>query len=73
MQFIGYQHVIATMWTIADPPAPAIARIVYTELTRSGRPVPDEAAAALHQAVQLLRRADPANPQLWAPYIHLGS
>jgi tetratricopeptide (TPR) repeat protein len=73
MQFLGYQHVIATMWTIADPPGPAIARTVYTELTRSGHPVPDEAAAALHQAVQQLRLTHPASPQLWAPYIHLGS
>jgi len=72
MQFLGYQHVIATMWVIADPPAPMIADAVYTTLAKSGRPETNRAAEALHHAVRSLRQTDPANPFLWAPYIHLG-
>ena len=74
MQFLGYQHVIATMWTIADSPAPRVARTFYTAL----RPDDQQDAAtrtaeALHHAVRELRQAHPADPQLWAPYINLGS
>ena len=72
MQFLGYRHVIATMWTIADPPAPHVADRFYTKLKRDGRPDPERSAEALHQAIRSLRQAVPANPQLWAPYIHLG-
>jgi hypothetical protein len=72
MQLLGYRHVIATMWTIADPPAPMIADTVYTALTNSGNPDATCAAEAIHHAVQLLRRHDPANPLLWAPYVHFG-
>ncbi len=72
MQFLGYRHVIATMWTIADSLAPLIADTVYTDLTKDGHPDPGKAATALHQAVRELRLKHPADPQLWAPYIHLG-
>jgi hypothetical protein len=73
MQFLGYQHVIATMWTIADQSAPQVADTFYTTLTQSSRPDPDLAAKALHQAIRSLRQTDPANPPLWAPYIHVGA
>jgi hypothetical protein len=72
MQFLGYRHVIATMWSIADAPAPRIADILYTALTKNGHPDPENAARALHDAVRQLREEYPADPQLWAPYIHLG-
>jgi CHAT domain-containing protein len=72
MQFLGYRHVIATMWTVADSPAPEVADTVYTKLTEHGSPQPGHAAEALHQAVRSLRGRYPANPLIWAPYIHLG-
>jgi hypothetical protein len=72
MQFLGYRHVIATMWTIADSPAPYVADSVYTTLTLRNNRDPDRAADALHQAVHTLRDADPTDPLLWASYIHLG-
>jgi CHAT domain-containing protein len=72
MQFLGYRHVIATLWTITDSQAPHIADAVYTVITQDGRPDPGRAAEALHHAVQDLRAHHPANPVLWAPYIHLG-
>jgi tetratricopeptide (TPR) repeat protein len=73
MQFLGYRHVIATMWTIADPPAPEVADAVYTELNAGGTPSADHTALAVHRAIQALRRKDPTNPILWAPYTHLGA
>jgi CHAT domain-containing protein len=73
MQFLGYRHVIATMWAIADSPAPDIADAVYTSITGNGAPNANHAAEALHYAIHSLRKADPTNPLLWAPYIHLGA
>jgi hypothetical protein len=74
MQFLGYRHVIATMWTIADSLAPQVADAVYTELTQDGSPEPARAADALHQAIRTLRHEDRTNnPLLWTPYIHLGN
>ena len=68
MQFLGYRGVVATMWTIADSPAPAVADTFYSAV--AGRP--DAASDALHSAASALRRDDPTNPLLWAPYLHLG-
>jgi len=73
MQFLGYRHVIATMWSIADSPAPHVADAVYAELATDGTPDPGHTAQALHQAIHALRRQDPTNPILWAPYTHLGA
>jgi hypothetical protein len=73
MQFLGYRHVIATLWSIADSAAPRIADTVYTALSQDGKPDPGRAAEALHHAIRDLRQANPADPMLWAPYIHLGS
>ena len=42
MQFLGYRHVIATMWTIADSPAPHVADAVYSALIVGGRQTPTE-------------------------------
>lgn len=69
MQLLGYRHVIATMWTIADSPAPEVARNVYARLTTAGQV---QAAQALHRAARALYDSDPASPLLWAPYVHIG-
>ena len=68
MEFLGDRGVVATMWTIADSPAPVIADVFYR--TVAGRP--EAAAEALHRAAGALRREDPTNPLLWAPYLHIG-
>jgi hypothetical protein len=73
MQFLGYRHVIATMWTIFDSPAPHIADTVYTALTQDRAPDPRRTAEALHHAIDALRKTDPTNPLIWAPYIHHGT
>jgi CHAT domain-containing protein len=72
MQFLGYQHVIASLWAIDDRPASAIANSVYSTLTASGTPDPANAAVALHRATHELRSTCPGEPVLWAQYIHLG-
>jgi len=71
MQFLGYRHVVATMWTIADTAAPRVAGLFYGGITRGG-PDSGPSAQALHHAMRSLRQAYPGNPLLWAPYIHLG-
>jgi len=64
MQFLGYSHVIATMWSIADSPAPRFADLFYTALCQDG----NGAASALQYAVSTLRdESDPADPFIWAP------
>ena len=72
MQFLGYRHVIATMWTIADSPAPYVADAVYSALIVGGEADSYRTAEALHRAICALRNAEPTNPLIWAPYIHLG-
>jgi CHAT domain-containing protein len=67
MQFLAYQQVVATLWAIADSPAPHVADAVYATLTRDGTPNPGLTAEALHRAIHGLRNADPTDPLLWAP------
>lgn len=72
MQWLGFRHVLATMWSISDAAAPAVADVVYAALTETASPAPDHAAAALHQAVSTLHSLHPGEPLRWAPYIHIG-
>lgn len=73
MLFLGYRHVIATMWSIGDSDAPEVADTVYTMLTREGKPDARRAAEAVHHAIRALRHSNPASPQTWAPYLHFGA
>ncbi|KAF8608388.1 hypothetical protein BDV93DRAFT_248457 [Ceratobasidium sp. AG-I] len=70
--FAGFRGAIATMWSIDDQDGPTIASEVYKYLMREGK-VPDvtETCAALHEAVQELRRRG-VSPLRWVPFIHLG-
>ena len=69
MQFIGYSHVVATMWSIKDGPAPLAAEAFYTVLSEAGH----DSASALRAAIMRLRaETDPTNPFIWAPYAHYG-
>ena len=80
LQLIGYRHVLATLWSIADAAAPAMADITYAHLLHpdpdhpnpADQPEAARASCALHHAVTYLRQAAPDEPLLWAPYIHLG-
>ena len=72
LKFVGFRHVIASLWSISDTDAPAMAEIIYGHLGAATHPVSDSAAHALHDAVRLLRQKTPGDPLVWAPYIHLG-
>jgi hypothetical protein len=75
MQLIGYRHVLATLWSVADSAASALADTIYAHLRHpgpDGPPQADRAPYALHHAVTRLRQDDPDEPLLWAPSIHLG-
>ena len=73
LQLVGYRHVLATLWSISDAAAPAMADIIYAHLLDPAeRPQAARAPYALHHAVTRLRQACPDEPLLWAPYIHLG-
>lgn len=76
LQVAGFRHVVATLWSISDRAAPTMAGSFYRRLVRSddpiGQPIADRSSHALHLAVEALRRAAPANPLVWAPYIHMG-
>jgi len=72
MNLAGFRSIIATMWGIADTDAPIAAEAVYSYLTRDGKsPDPADAAEALHEAVQELRRRNVPVIR-WAPFIHIG-
>jgi CHAT domain-containing protein len=72
MQLLGYRHVIATLWSIYDSVAPAIADTVYATLTVTGTPDANYTAHALHHAITTLRAQHPTEPLAWAPYLHTG-
>ncbi|MBV9011117.1 MAG: CHAT domain-containing protein [Pseudonocardiales bacterium] len=72
MQLLGYRHVIATLWSIYDAPAPDIAGTVYATLTATGTPNAIHTAHGLHRAVMALRAKYPGDPLAWAPYLHTG-
>ena len=73
MHALGYRHVIATMWSIADASAPLVAAEVYRNLSTGSGLCADNSARALASAVRLLRELAPEQPLLWAPYVHIGS
>jgi tetratricopeptide (TPR) repeat protein len=73
LQLVGFRHVIATMWAIADNLAPRIAHDLYQALaadpeSSAGRDM--SAAHALHAAISKLRVT--SHPAQWAAYIHTG-
>ena len=80
LQLVGYRHVLATLWSISDSLAPAMADIIYAQLLHpdpehpntTDQPQSARAPYALHRALTYLRQAFPGEPLLWAPYIHIG-
>jgi CHAT domain-containing protein len=74
VQLAGFRHVVATLWTIEDSPAPDFADTAYRVMaeTETGQPDADRAARAVHAASVRLRLGHPADPAVWAPYVHIG-
>jgi CHAT domain-containing protein len=73
MLLLGYRHVVATLWSVHDATAPVIADAFYAALPTHRDVSPLPAAQALHDAVARLRARRPADPLLWAPYLHIGA
>ena len=74
-QLAGFRNVIGTLWQASDSTAPNIANDVYACLTSGGSQPPDteDTARALHEAIRLQRDRSPAEPWLWATYVHFGA
>jgi len=75
-QLAGYQHVIATMWSVMITPE-IVARYVYDQILTNTDGTTDldadASAAALRTAILTLLAESPGiTPQLWAAYIHTG-
>lgn len=71
VNFIGFRHVIACLWAVADEVAVEMARDVYKELVWEGWPQAERAAVALSNAVQIQRAARPGSPMSWVPFVHI--
>ena len=68
----GFQHVIATLWSIYDSIAPDMANYVYGTLSgRDGRLSVDDTARALNAAARELRGTGRHALQ-WGAYVHSG-
>jgi CHAT domain-containing protein len=77
MLAVGYQSVVATMWSIADQDGPVLAEGLYAALKnnlkerRAGEGL--RVAYALHEAVGRLReKVGEENFVRWVPFVHYG-
>ena len=73
MLFAGFEGIVGTMWSISDSLAPVVASEVYERLFGNGK-MPDhrEAAQALHEAIECVRRSSSASFEEWILFIHVG-
>jgi len=67
MQLLGYRHVITTLWSIYDSPAPEIADAVYATLNCNGTLDASRTPHALHHAISALRARHPTDPSPGRP------
>ncbi|TYC07427.1 CHAT domain-containing protein, partial [Actinomadura syzygii] len=73
LNLAGYRNVIASLWAVSDRDSSAVADRVYRVLAGEGRLDLSDAAAALDAAVVWLHDRYPDQPEIWAPYIHIGA
>ena len=72
LQYAGWRHVIATLWSVMDVAAAEVAEDVYSQLADGGELHPQHAAEALHHAIRQQRNAAPDQPSRWLPFLHHG-
>ncbi|MEU4745348.1 CHAT domain-containing protein, partial [Actinosynnema sp. NPDC023658] len=72
LQYLGWRHVIGTLWSVDAASAAAVSADVYRRLGRGGALDPTDAAVALHDAVRRLRDEHPRQPVTWAQLVHSG-
>jgi hypothetical protein len=71
LNYTGYRHVMATLWTVDPAVAADMTRAVYPKLIEAGGFVPDRSARALHEAVRTLRDSG-CSLDDWLPFTHTG-
>ena len=71
LNYSGYRHVIATLWSVDPAIAAEVSEAVYSRMTPGGVFAPDLGALALHEAVLALR-ADGRPLDDWLPFTHTG-
>ena len=59
LQYAGWRHVIATLWSVLDVAAAEVAGYVYSRLADRGELHPQRAAEALHHAIRRQRSTSP--------------
>ncbi len=72
LQFAGYRHVVATMWTTLGRYGSLVADHLYDFLATNGELASEECALALHHAVRELRAQPGMELVIWTPFIHTG-
>ncbi|WP_170111992.1 CHAT domain-containing protein [Nocardia fluminea] len=72
LHYCGYQHVIATLWSVPDDIATEIADSVYSTLRTADYFTPAQSARAVHSAVARIRANPNASLRDWLPFIHIG-
>ncbi|WP_345624068.1 CHAT domain-containing protein [Streptomyces ziwulingensis] len=70
-QLAGFPQVVGTLWQINDTIAAEIAEHIYTRLAAAAYD-PTRTAAAVHEAIRLIRARYPRFPTLWSAHIHMG-
>ncbi|PRW62023.1 CHAT domain-containing protein [Actinopolyspora mortivallis] len=70
--FLGFVHVIGTLWVINRGAAEDVLSAVYAELSQDGEFRYGWSPTVLSGVVRRLRRRYPDTPSLWAGYVHAG-
>jgi CHAT domain-containing protein len=72
LQYLGYRHVVATLWSVSEGAAANVVADVYHRLVRAGQLDTRNTAEALHHAVRALRAESPYRPSRWTSFRHVG-
>jgi len=74
-QVAGFGHVIGALWSANDKASALLSKLFYANLVKAGQTTYPGGfeASALRDAVLQVRSEFSDNPELWAPFIHLGA
>ena len=71
LNYTGYRHVVATLWSVDPAVAADVTAAVYADMITGSGFEPDRSAVALQHAVRGLR--DSGRPlAAWLPFTHTG-
>jgi len=68
----GFLHVVAALWPIGDTVTASLTTTFYERLAAGDEIDASRTAAALHAAVDEVRKRFPRRPSVWAAYAHFG-